>query len=224
MRKITTLAIGLFSFVASNAQITKGSVYFGGSIGYSNVKEESRSSTNPTVTEGEQKSINISPAVGVALKENLVFGVDFNYGKSTQENINGAIKNDNKFVGAGIFVRRYFTLAKRFYAFGEISTGYADVESNQGGGSGGSNLYESNGWSVGATLYPGISYNVTKAFYLEMSFANLLSLNYTKAKQTTNNTFGGGSVTTERKGFSISSSLQNGNYLNMGVRFIIPKK
>ena len=76
MKRITLLSVSVLLFVlVTNAQITKGSIYLGGSIGASNAKGEVSTSTEL----GKRKSISISPSVGVAVKDNLIAGVNFYY-------------------------------------------------------------------------------------------------------------------------------------------------
>ena len=228
MRKTAILTIGLacFTFV-SNAQISKGSLYLGGSIGYSKTSEE-RTATSPTIPNtGELKNLVVSPAIGIAVKQNFIAGINFNYGKGTQNYFAGNnSKYDSKVVGGGVFLRRYYPVATRFYAYGELGAGYANVSNTQESnyGTGIFTGYQSKGWSVGASVSPGITYNVTKALFLEMEFANLLQLSYGKATQTEKSSPTATPYVTTRKSFDFNTSLTSSSNLNVGVRFIIPKK
>lgn len=66
MKKITLLSFAAILFTSVlNAQISKGSVYLGGSISGSTLKDER--STSPD--EGKIKTLVINPQVGVAFKK-----------------------------------------------------------------------------------------------------------------------------------------------------------
>ena len=220
MRKILFFSLSLLCLqFTANAQITKGSLYFGGSVGYSQNKEEASAPT----ANNENKSFTIAPAVGLAVKENLIAGIDLTYSK--YKNLNYAPGNtmtNDRVLGAGAFMRRYFPIAKKFYAFGQARFGYFDRQATitTVSGTGRSNT---EGWGLEAAIYPGITYNVGKAFFLEMGFNNLLHITYAKEERTVTPNIGNSS-TFKQSHFSVGSSLSNGNYLNVGVRFIVPRK
>jgi hypothetical protein len=221
MRKIYFLTIALvcFSFL-SNAQIRKGSFYLGGDIGYSSQKEERINPAGGMNNEGEQKSISFSPSIGMAVKENVFAGIDFTYANNESENLSSSNNYKTKALGAGIFLRRYFPVANRFYLFGQVRLGYLDRESDMTSTFNADRTQEDS-WSLQAGLFPGLSYNIYKSLYLEMGLNNLLQIGYENIDRTETRTFGG-TFSTERKSFFLQSSLANSG-LNIGVRFILPK-
>lgn len=170
----------------------------------------------------ETKAVVISPVIGIALKENVVGGLIINYGRQKTE-FGSTSFNDYKTIGGGVFIRRYHSVASKLYLFGQVDAVYNDNESDQTTST--SPLYRvaTKGWNGGINLSPGLSYNVFKSLHLETSFNSLIGLSYSKNTQTETGGFGN-PVVTENKGFSISSSVSNSNFLNVGVRFIIPKK
>jgi hypothetical protein len=219
MRKITFLAIACCFSVFANAQISKGSRYLGGSVAYSQSKEED---TAPTAY-NENKNFIIAPAMGFALKENLITGIDFFY--SSSESINRAPGNTigkTRSAGVGVFMRRFYPIAKKFYAFGQARVGYFDKHATIAGITGSTSSSTTDGWGLEAGIYPGITYNIAKAFYLEMGFNNLLNISYAKEERTV--VVFGNPSTFKQNSFSIGSSLSSGHYLSVGARFIIPKK
>jgi len=116
---LTTIAILLFASV-TNAQIKKGSTYLGGSIGFSSSKlEPNNSSTN-----GKSKSVSINPAVGVAVKNNLIAGINLNYGHGNSKGFQSSQDYKNSNYGAGVFMRKYWSVLNRLYFFGQSDLGY----------------------------------------------------------------------------------------------------
>ena len=223
MRKIYALTIALvcFSFL-SQAQIRKGSIYFGGDINYTSQKEEVLNSTpGGANNEGKVNFTTFSPAIGIAVEENVFAGIDFTYSNSEAENSSLSNNYKNKSIGAGVFVRRYFPVANKFYLFGQVRLGYYNRDYNQ------TSMFSSettqeDSWGLQAGIVPGLSYNVYKSLYLELGLNNLLQIQYENTDRT--RTFGGGGrSSSEIKNFSVGSSLSN-SPLNIGVRFILPKK
>src|SRR6476469_1944242 len=122
MKKITRLTIAsvcLFT-LHSSAQITKGSVLLGGGISGSHNKSDN----SPLVT--NYSSFSFSPAVGLAIKENTVVGIRLSFYHSKSEQKGGSYNNLQEQNGnsEGLFYRRYLSLGKKFYLFGEGTAFY----------------------------------------------------------------------------------------------------
>src|SRR5688500_5274887 len=102
MKKISLLLTGIafFSLIAS-AQIPKGSIWLGGNIGFSTSKEEGG-------IDSKHSSYSISPAIGTAIKENTILGVQFNFSQYKNENLNG--EQVVQYMGADLFERKYWSL------------------------------------------------------------------------------------------------------------------
>jgi hypothetical protein len=219
MERITLLSIAIFLFASiTKAQITKGSVYLGGSIGASSAKSDNSNSS----VEGKSSWFSINPAVGTAIKNNLIAGINLNYEHGKTENFNGNQNNKNNSYGGGFFLRKYYPLSNRIYVFGEsgLRYFYQKWEYLQTPGYNYTSVNKQNFVSV--NLFPGLAIHVTKSFYLETTFNNLIQIGYSNSKSTSN--YLGSITTSKQNGVSIQSSLNNGSYLNIGVRFIIPKK
>jgi hypothetical protein len=212
---LTTIAILLFASV-TNAQITKGAFYLGGSIGASSTKQETGNSS----TEGKSTLFSVNPALGVAVKNNLIAGIDLNYLHGSIENLSGNQDNKRNGYGAGIFLRKYFPISNRFYVFGQTGLGYFSQKNEYIQTPGYPFTLTNKQHSISASIYPGVAIHVFKSLYLEAAFNNLLQIEYSNS--TTEGNFP--STSQKQKDFTIQSSLSNGSYLNIGVRFIIPKK
>jgi hypothetical protein len=214
---ITTIAILLFASI-TKAQITKGSLYLGGSIGFSSNKLEPNNSS----IEGKSKSFSINPAVGIAVKNNLLAGVNLNYGHGSTKGFQSNQDYKSTSYGAGVFLRKYWSVFNRLYFFGQSDLGYSHSNYKYLPTAGYSYDYTTKHRVVSANLFPGISINVLKSFYLETVFNDLLNIAYSNTK--TNGTYNGVSSSSKQTSFSIGSNLTNSYGFNIGVRFIIPKK
>lgn len=203
--------------VTSQAQIDKGSVLLGTSIGYSQIKSKNGvSSGNNT----KSQSFIVSPAVGVAIKENLVAGIRFNYMKTTQKsNYDYAnyYNSDTKNYGGSIFIRRYVPLISRLYVFGEGNASYNIIrETTTQGYYSGKNERKAKGWNTGLSITPGISYGVCKKVQVELGFNSLLSASYGKTKTTYNNM-----PEENRESFSTGISKDNSSMFYIGFQVIL---
>jgi hypothetical protein len=199
--------------VAAQAQIAKGSTWLGGSFGYGESREKSEGSTTGT----KQKSFNISPAIGTAVKENLIVGVFVNYIKNTTKYGSTTDRTD-KYYGGGIFIRKYFPIVNRIYIFGEGNAhyqGYRFTDNNIPANGGD---LRTKGWSGGISLTPGLSYGITKNIQIETGLNSLFSASY--QKRNIKNNF----EETDNSSFGAGVSLSNASQLFIGFRFLINKK
>ena len=209
MKKILLLSFVCFCIVSiANSQINKGSILLGGGFNFLNNKE---TIGNPNQKEN---STGFTPAIGVAIKQNLLIGIQFIYAYS-KNTITSSPDYKNNVYGAEIFLRKYLVLGKSFYLFGQTDLYYRHSKYTYD--------YityatEQKDQSIGIGFYPGISYAVTKRFHLEIGLANLVSFEYSNHK------YVNAGVTTENRHgefFNVAaSSLSN---LTIGFRFFLAK-
>lgn len=215
MRKLHILIIAAALFVtpALNAQIKKGAVFLGGDIGGSSQKTK----TGGTIT-NKQEGLNISPVFGKAIKENLILGGNAGFG--LYENNTGTSTNFQRSssYGAGIFIRKYKPIGNSSFSM-FLQGGFGVNYNSNEDVSPFSNFYKTTRYNIGISVYPGMSYAVSKRLQLETGFNNLLSLNYFTEKRE-NNTVPG---TVKTTGVNISSSLNNISSLYLGFRVLINK-
>ena len=95
----TLIVIAVLTSSSIYAQISKGSILLGGGIGYSNQENKQEGST----VESKTSNFYISPAIGIAIKENLIVGGDLSFSNQMQEN--GSNETTTKYYGAGIYMR-----------------------------------------------------------------------------------------------------------------------
>ena len=161
---LLTVVIFIAAIYSSNAQINIDRYLIGGSINYYNT-------TNPT-TVGFYSNLQI----GKVIKDNSVIGLTGSY-SSNNYNYTVASPNKTRSYTSGIFYRKYTSLAKKFYFFGELDASYSysrNIQQNYNGGQ----YYNSKSSGVAVSFIPGISYNVWKRLQMELSIPSLASLSY----------------------------------------------
>jgi hypothetical protein len=208
--------------VSTRAQIGKGSVWLGGSIGFN----QSKADNTPGIGHQKIKAFNVSPAIGIAIKENLIAGVRLGYSKNTSENNptpTSHYNNTTENYGGGIFIRRYVPVINRLYIFGEGTASYArskitkdELYNNE------TRAMENKGWSTSLGFTPGVSYGITKKLQLETGFNSLFGMSYGKSKETNPDIPSGNKGTSE--GFSAGISLENASTFYIGFRVLLNNK
>lgn len=187
-----------------NGQIKKGAVLLGGQLGFSASTNEPNNFPKSTTT-----GLNLSPAFGKAVKDNLIVGVDVLYVYTKNENDPNVSKTNA--YGAGFFIRKYKQFAKDFYLFGQGRVGgqYSSSKyySTQQPGSN-----EGKGYSIGIGVYPGIAYAVTNKLQLEAGFNNLVAIQYSHTTDDTNS---------KSSNFGFSSTLSSLAGLTFGFRVLL---
>jgi hypothetical protein len=206
--------ISLFSLTLS-AQIKKGSVLLGGQI------SAYHSKTHPSVIQSEQElnTVNFNISVGKAIKDNAVLGVYGTYAHAKSDNFYNGNSNYNSKLDIyklGVFYRNYKKLAKDFYFFGELGTGYMGSKQIDNNVQGNNPIRYT---STGAELYltPGIAYRVFKKLQLELVIPQIAGMQYEVRKTTAQ-----GSVFKQDM-FQFNTNLNSSllNNLGLGFRFVL---
>ncbi len=220
MKKVLLLTITLFAIILfASAQINKGSVLLGGGISLGKGKSTYETAGVPNNSNGSQYGVSIFPSVGLAIKPNTIVGINFNYGHSQNKDDNTSNKQEYNNFSAGAFLRRYLPLGKNFYLFGETGLGFSQSKNTYLG------TYNQTNKNTGISLslYPGVSYAVSKGFQLEVAINNLVSLSYNNQDQS--NLTSNGTVTnsTNNKSISFTTNASTSAPLLVGFRFFISK-
>lgn len=216
MKKTLLLACTFISFATiSQAQITKGSILLGGSIGLSAGK------TDASINEDSKtNSLNFSPTIGVAVKENWIVGINTSFSNyKADPTVSYPIKRKDESFSGGVFARRYSTIGKNFYLYGNGSLNYQKTSQSQISSTDYANHFTSKGVSL--SIAPGIAYAINKRFHLEMSMNDLLSVGYIKT-ESEDVTLGGRKIT-ESKSFGFETNLNPASSLYVGFRFVLGK-
>lgn len=214
MRKFTLLTVA-FLFIASltNAQISRGTILLGGSISANTNKTKNGND------ESKSNGFSIYPAVGFTVKENTVVGVRGGYSHSKSDYNNNYPEQENNGYSLGVFMRKYLSLGKNFYLFGEGGLGYNHQNNSQTSSIDSKYILKGNG--VSANLYPGIAYALNKRIHLEASINNLISLGYYTSK--TENITIAGQSSSKSNGFSFDTNVSASVPLSLGFRFVLGK-
>ena len=174
MKKILLSAVAVMAFGFANAQeatgtkgFAEGDVFLTGSVGFGSEK----------TGDAKTSQFNISPKAGYFVTSNIALGVQLGYTSETETDVNGlgeTVDVDTNTFEAGAFGRYYFTPARDFSFFGQLSVGYTSSKTEVEGEDG---EYKENGFNLG--LAPGISYFVSEHIALEATFG-LLGYNTAK--------------------------------------------
>jgi hypothetical protein len=201
------MAIIFFTATAANAQINEGRYLLGGSVGYNHSKNQP--STTP-----ESKTFYSNIQLGKVIKDNTVAGIIASY-SSTQYD------QANKFsqFSTGVFYRKYKSLAKDFYFFGEGDLVYSHSKSTQGILQPGSFFTKSTSNSGAISFVPGISYSVCKRMQIELSMPNIASISYVSTKTETQDPSSNSISTQKGNNFSANANLNSDLLSNFGIGF-----
>jgi Outer membrane protein beta-barrel domain len=194
----------------AQAQIRKGSVLLGGNVGFGN----SKNVTNPT----KQTNVFVNPAFGVAVKENLVAGIDVTYNHSETMNNSQDYSTENTTAGSGFFLRRYIPVVKNLYLYGQGSLYYSRGTSKQRGIDYKQDITSN---ATGLRITPGLAYALSKKFHLELGFNDLLGITYEDTK--TERVSSGTSSTLNGHVFGFNTGLSTSAPFYVGFRIFLSK-
>jgi opacity protein-like surface antigen len=230
MKKTALLAIAsLFIFSVVNAQISKGSTFLGGSVGYSKSSNELTLPQQTTpAQENEQSSWTFRPQFGKAIADNQIMGIFLNFFNSNSQQKNGAniLEMEGSNYGGGIFYRRYYPFSQRFYLFGDAALGVSSTKQQITNDNGTINYTASknNGTNFSLALTPGLSFAATRKLFLEASLNDLLGIFYSTTEGNNYNSQGVVMETTEQTSFSAMANANGFSNISIGVRWILPSK
>lgn len=202
----------------TQAQIKKGSIWLGGGIGYSKAEIERPDQD----AKSKIDRVDIGPAAGYAIKDNLVVGIDLRYFNRKEDYTSSPYKYRNDNYWGAVFIRKYWNISSKFYAFAHADLGYSKGISKVDFDNGtNSTLYsKSKSWTVSAAVAPGIAYAVSRKVQLESTFLPVIKASYGRFK-TDKTAFN----LKENHGsdFSVNGALETGQYFTLGIRFLLGK-
>ena len=207
---LATIAFLFCSFFV-NAQIKQGSVLLGGQVSYANSNYSNISEPTP-----ERQTSNVMISLGKAFKENTVYGLNLSYSHYYESYYSGGAINSNQNsdgYAAAVFMRKYKTLGKNFYLFGESEAGYSWSKgtTKNNTNSPDPNVTTSKTSGVHVSFSPGISYQLLKKMQVEITMPDIASLYYT-----TNSSNGS---TAKQNNLVFNTSLNSFSLANLGVGF-----
>lgn len=117
MKNLCTFLLLVASVTVLSAQIQKGSIILGGTVGFNNVSEEGESIT----------VVNVSPTAGFFLNDRFALGSSLNFAVLASEG------EDATTIGLTPFVRGYFNGSGTARFFGQLSLGFQSLLSGDEG-------------------------------------------------------------------------------------------
>jgi len=201
--KILLLSLILFcGALAANAQINKGKYLLGGSFNYYHSTNESYNSLYTNIQ------------IGKVIKDNTVVGISLSY---STNNLSSATNKLRQY-SAGVFYRKYKSLGKDFYLFGELDASYQYSKNSLTFFQNANQLYNANSSGGTINFIPGISYAVCKGLQIELSMPNLANISYYHIK-TIDSELPPGTVSQKRNVFYANASLNTNLLSNFGIGF-----
>jgi len=196
--------------VSTRAQINKDAIWLGGQVSFNQSSEKTLGSSITNKTTG----FSINPAIGKAVKDNLVVG--FSIGYQHNKNKTGSTTNSNfNSYGGGVFIRKYIPVITNLYIFGDarlnVSRGIEKVYPVNGYGK---NKY----WTIALSATPGLAYAVSKNIQIESGVNSLFGALY--QRRNSKQGFSEG----KSSSFNTGILLDNNTPVYIGFRFLINKK
>jgi len=209
MLMVTGIVAG--AALSSNAQISKGSLMLGGSLG-AKLTTESKTTlgSNSSVVRGYTEW-NFTPTGGYFVAEGIVLGLGLNI---DSKSIGEVTNNDNsiteQIMGAGfginLFIRKYFEVVSNVYFHTQAGFGYTSITATDKVPDG-SNLFKDGdkytSTDIGINITPGLTYFLSPKWGLDFSLNNIVSYN------SSTKTLGDGAskIETTGGGFSVGAGL-----------------
>jgi hypothetical protein len=229
MKKLYLFFPLFFIVLHSQAQITKGTILLGGDLGFSTYSDKTTSNgTNMGLIPSSTKftEFSIAPSIGMAIRDNLVLGLNLGLGYSNETNNPDSKEND---YSIGIFLRNYKYLGSRFYFFGETRLGFSYDDATSDDSTGYPTHEETKSCNVNLSFSPGVAYALNRKWQLEVEFPGVLSAQYIHGQ--TDYLYAVQSAPSnpstqhqENSEFNFNTSLATNFNLEVGLRYVIGGK
>ena len=210
MRKILTLAMLSAFALAANAQTEKGKIIVGGSIGYSNNKN------NRDTFDSKQTGFTLLPSAGYFIEDNLALGLGIGYsGVTVTSNDKSKFllrqKNKTDYFMVSPFIRHYVNISDQFKFFSQLSVPmqWGNVKNEVSSGNPTVSYVPGSSYkttSIGVSIAPGLAYFPTKRIGIQLSVDGLAYF-WNKSENKTN---------------SFNNDVKS-NSFNLGTDFFAPK-
>lgn len=200
--------------VIANAQIQKGSVLLGGNVSSGTYKQSNSNDDNTY----KQNYFNLAPSLGFVTADNKVWGFDLSASLRSSKGNDQISQTEYSGYGGLVYHRRYLTLGKGFYLFGQATAGYSYTKSKyKEPNNTGSNTARID--NIFLSAHPGVTFAVSKKFHLEAGLSELLNLSYSARTET--NVSSGTARSLKVKNLNFGSNFSNSNPLSIGFRFVL---
>lgn len=194
MKMFAAAGIAAGTVFSANAQVSSGSMMFGGSLGADISMEKTTKSTAVGASDVKMPGHtdwNFSPTFGYFVSDGLAVGVNLSIGSSFKKIVT---TNDKKIsehiseslMGVGLFVRKYMTINDKLYLHGQVGLNYASgsyTDRETDGADKLKDLGKVTETSMGINITPGLTYFVAPSWGIDFSLNNIISYN-TKTTKT----------------------------------------
>ena len=209
MLVVTGMVTG--AVMSSNAQISKGSLMFGGSLG-ANIAMESKTAVGSvSVTTPGYTEWNFSPTAGYFIADGLVVGLGLNLDSKYMYQVSTTDKSKTENImasglGVNLIVRKYFEIESKVYFHAQAGLGYSSMNYTDRDKDGASALKDGDkfsGTTIGINITPGLTYFVSPKWGIDFSLNNILAYNSSTLTQDD----GVAKVETTSGGISVGAGL-----------------
>lgn len=215
MKKTITKMFAVAGMVAGtvlsvNAQVSKGSMMFGGSLGANITMESTTKTTGASdVKTAGYTNWNFSPTGGYFIADGLAVGLMLDVsstkvGSATQGTASENIMRSG--MGVGLFARKYMTVTDKVYLHGQAGLMYSSTSETNRVPDGANSLKDGTkvtGSNIGINITPGITYFVAPKWGIDFSLNNIIGYNMNSSKTE----LGSASSETTGGSFSIGAGL-----------------
>ena len=183
MLVVTGMVTG--AVMSSNAQISKGSIMLGGSLGANMTMESKMTVGTMSLTSPGYTEWNFSPAGGYFVADGLVVGLGLNLDSKFVEEVSSADQKKTENImasglGVDLIVRKYFEIESNVYFHTQAGFGYSSRTSTDRVVDGTSALKDglkTTTTGMGINITPGLTYFVSPKWGIDFSLNNILAYN-----------------------------------------------
>lgn len=208
---------------AAYAQIGQGSLMLGGELKFDMTGEKTTKITDPSAGDVKTPGYtnwNFNPKVGYFFTDNIVVGVDLNFGQTHRGTATSGTETEtySSFdMGLGLFGRYYMNISDNFYFYGQANVMYTSsswTERDPGTTAGSfqdGDKYTSSGLGIG--ISPGLTFFPSPKWGIDLGLRGLVNFSSTTDKVETPAGPGGAAV---------SDTETTGSNFNIGFGTLAP--
>jgi outer membrane immunogenic protein len=187
MKKLLFLFLILFCFINTFAQLKKGNLLINGTLSGSISKQQTSTFSSSSF---KTSGFSVQPRVGFFYSDKMVLGVGigYNYSKTNSSSPSSIYLNRAYTYSISPFVRRYISMGDKvaFFIDGRLNIGFGNTLSTNpffdpNTGVSGTTTSDSNTFTGGLAIKPGIAFFISEKWSAEATFANF-GFDYNKTK------------------------------------------
>lgn len=193
MKMFAVAGIAAGTVFSVNAQVSSGTMMFGGSLGADITMEKTTKSTAVGASDVKMPghtNWNFSPTFGYFVSDGLALGLKLSVGSSFVKMVTTTDKKTTEHIsesllGVGLFVRKYMAVTDKVYLHGQLGFDYTSSSYTDRDNDGADKLKDGDKvteTSLGINITPGLTYFVAPSWGLDFSLNNIISYNTNTTK------------------------------------------